>query len=344
VNNSSDDTAAAARRLAPALPFPLAVEAVDLPPDRAHAGGARRRALASAARLLAASRSPVPVLLSTDADAEPAADWVSGSLAEIDGGADAVAGSFDVAEAELDRLPAAVRRRHECEQYYAALLDQIESLVDPLPWDPWPRHGDHSGASFAVRLDAYLRVGGVPAVAAGEDRAFFARLQRRDRRVRHSPAVRVTVSARLQGRALEGMAATLRRRVDDAAAPWDPRLEPLDRLLVRWRLRRTFRHLWRGRVSPALAPGLARQVDVAEGSLLHALQRQHFGSAWAWLERRSRILAPDVILPHGLEAEIAAAERLLDHLLGLRPPEEDPDGSRSGAPDGRAAWWSEPTE
>src|ERR1700759_5700317 len=66
VNNSADDTAGAARRLAAALPFPLEVAEVKFS-DNASAGGARRRAMQEAAlRLRQCSESGV--LLTTDAD------------------------------------------------------------------------------------------------------------------------------------------------------------------------------------------------------------------------------------------------------------------------------------
>ena len=82
--------------------------------------------------------------------------------------------------AEAARLPAALRRQEAREARYAALLDEMAALVDPDPHDPWPRHAAHSGASH--RLDAGglpARVGGLPAVPVGEDRALFEALRPR---------------------------------------------------------------------------------------------------------------------------------------------------------------------
>ena len=56
-------------------------------------------------------------------------------------------------------------------------------------------------ASRRVSRAAFRRVGGVPAVALGEDRAFAAALQRAGARIRHAPEVRVVVSGRILGRA-----------------------------------------------------------------------------------------------------------------------------------------------
>ena len=148
-------------------------------------------------------------------------------------------------------LPAALRRQEAREARYAALLDEMASLVDPDPHDPWPRHAAHSGASIALTLAAYRRVGGLPAVPVGEDRALFEALIRADMRVRHCPAARVIVSCRLDGRAAGGMADTLRRRLAEAdAAPLDARLEPALDALFRLRCRRALRRLRAGLPRP----------------------------------------------------------------------------------------------
>jgi hypothetical protein len=96
---------------------------------------------------------------------------------------------------------------------YDKLLDQIHALLDPDPFDPWPRHTEHSGASLAVTLEAYRRAGGIPPMAVGEDRAFAEALRRVDAHIRHAPTVRVIVSGRIIGRAAGGMADTICRRL-----------------------------------------------------------------------------------------------------------------------------------
>src|SRR4051794_28546895 len=140
-NNCRDGTAAAARALAPTLPYRLVVREASLPPALAHAGGARRAAMDAAAALLAAEAEPGrAALLSTDADARVAPGWLAATLAALAAGADAVAGAIAPDPAEAALLPPALRRQEAAETRYAALLDEMASLVDPDPHDPWPRH------------------------------------------------------------------------------------------------------------------------------------------------------------------------------------------------------------
>ena len=246
-NNCADATAEVARDLAASLPFRLAVVEAVLPPGKSHAGGARRKAMDAAADMLG---DPRAALLSTDADGRAAPDWLAANLAALAAGADAVAGAFVPDPAEVSRLPPALRARERSEAAYAALLDELAWLVDPDPHDPWPRHSIHSGASLALTLGAYRRIGGLPAVPVGEDRALFKAVRRAGMRVRHCPAARVTVSCRLDGRAAGGMADTLRRRGLDGDAPTDPRLEPMADAFWRFRCRRVFRRVQGGVARP----------------------------------------------------------------------------------------------
>lgn len=89
LNNCTDDTAPIVRRVTPMLPG-LCVHMlhVALAPDRACAGIARRIAMDRAADL--AGRNGI--LLTTDADARVAPDWLAANLRALMRGADAVAG------------------------------------------------------------------------------------------------------------------------------------------------------------------------------------------------------------------------------------------------------------
>lgn len=225
VNNATDATASEARRLAPALPFQLVVMETELEPGLAHAGAARGLVMDLAALwLLGQTRG---LILTTDADTRVAPDWMAATLAAIDDGADAVAGQVDFVAEEAARLPSTLRRRIRLEATLGRVLTELSSRIDPRPHNPWPRHARTSGASFAVTRDWYLRIGGVPLVPLGEDRALADRLEGAGARLRHAPEVRVTTSARLQGRAAGGTADTIRRQ---ARQPWvacDPDLEPV---------------------------------------------------------------------------------------------------------------------
>ena len=93
---------------------------------------------------------------------------------------------------------------------YAYLADRMAALVDPIEYDPLPRHCDHTGASLAVRGTVYESVGRLPPLPFREDLAFVGRAKAAGFRLRHDPDVRVKVSARLVGRAAGGMADCLR--------------------------------------------------------------------------------------------------------------------------------------
>ena len=231
-NNCTDGTASIARGWRGALPGLRVVE-VTLPPERAHAGEARRLALAEALALGDARG----VLLTTDADSVAPPDWIANNLAALAAGVDAVAGRAVIDPVEARAIPEHLHAIDARECAYAALLDEIGSLIDPDPSDPWPRHDERSGASIAVRVPAYLAAGGIPRQATGEDRAFFEVLNRTGARVRHAPEVWVTVSGRMQGRARGGMADTIRARVQRPPEWLDDRLEPLEDRLRRLRLR-----------------------------------------------------------------------------------------------------------
>jgi hypothetical protein len=205
------------------------------------------------------------------------------------------------------------------ERRYSALLDRITSLLDPDPFDPWPRHDEHSGASIAVTAAAYREAGGIPVVPVGEDRAFFAALRRIDAPIRHANDVAVTVSGRTVGRAAGGMADTIRRRLA-APDPWlDDRLEPVDLAVARAKLRARARTLFAaGRLAEvARAWTPPPPADV----IAFIEQARHFGAAWetteAWCPtlRRRRVLSAD--LPRATRAAEAVLARLL--LPGVLP-------------------------
>lgn len=317
-NDCADDTAAQARALAPALPFSLAVLERALPPGLAHAGGARRLTMDAGAALLAASGRSQAVLLCTDADGRAAPGWLTANLAALAAGADAVAGVAVAKPEELARLPAVVRARDERERGYAALLDEIAARVDPELHDPWPRHDTHSGASIALRLGTYRRIGGLPPVPLAEDRALFAALRRADARIRHAPEARVMVSCRLQGRASGGMADTLRNRLADPAAPVDERLEPAARAWFRARCRRALRLHWRGDRRPGDPWRLALALRLPAERLLAIARHPRFGEAWEALQAASPVLRRRVrIAPAALAGESAIAGSIVLTLRAL---------------------------
>lgn len=237
-NNCIDDTARIAAAFRPRH-CRVVVEAVQLPPEHNHAGGARHAAMEMAASLTGADG----VVMTTDADSRVDVDWVAANLQEIARGADAVAGMIAFsrdARAELPDMPV-----RALEWRLATLHARLEHLLDPREHDPWPRHIWAWGASLAVTVAAYRAVGGLPRIPLAEDRAFADAIDRAGLRLRRSHAPLVYTSPRRAGRAPGGFADLLDRYASDPAAPCDAALEPtavlIKRLAARHRHRRQMR-------------------------------------------------------------------------------------------------------
>lgn len=180
-----------------------------LSPADAHVGTARRLALDAGADWMEAEGVADGVLLSTDADAAAPADWVIANLRALEG-ADLVGGRLVIDAGEtVDPALADLHRR--IERYWAGIR-ALEDAIDPPSHDPAPRHGDHVAASLALRVALYRAVGGLPPLPCGEDNALVSAVRRHGGRVRHCPAVAITVSARGVGRVEGGMATEMLRR------------------------------------------------------------------------------------------------------------------------------------
>lgn len=273
-NNCSDATAEIAR--APRSVQVHVIEHAFADHERG-AGAARRMAMAQAAQL-------GTIVLTTDADCVVDRDWVRAHRAAFARGADAVAGRVSADWSELSLHPEPARHIGELEWTYLGLIAEAEPLFDPVAHDPAPRHAQRCGANLGITRAMLERIGGVPALATGEDRALLAAVEHADGRIRHDRGPHVTASARLIGRAGGGMADALRQRL---ASDYlcDDQLAPADALVALWRARHAARIAWQ----PALADGTT------------------FGSAWAATARTSHI-APR-LRPADLPAEI---DRLRD--------------------------------
>ncbi len=307
LNNCTDATASIVRALAPSLPFPIDLRCIDLPPASAHAGAARALAMQRAAALA----GPAGVLLTTDADSVAPPDWIACNLTALARGVDAVTGRAVIDPAEARLIPDALHQADARECAYAALIDEIASLLDPDPADPWPRHAEDSGASIAVTVAAWRLVGGMRPAPVGEDRAFVDALRRHDLAIRHDPEVWVSVSGRIDGRAAGGMADTIRRRMTTLDLFLDDRLEPVRDAARRARLRRQGRAAFAGH---APAGTLARALALPEALVASFCQLPHLGAAWAALERHSSVLARRRVPVADLPQQTRQARLLRDRL------------------------------
>lgn len=311
-NDCSDGTAEAARALAPTLPFRLAVVEGSLAAHAAHAGEARRVAMDLALARLEAMAAPGSAILTTDADSRTPPNWIERNLAAIDAGADAVLGRLALDE-DSRSLPEALHRRGALESEYEALLTEVFATLDPVRHNPWPHHATISGASVAVTADAYRRIGGLPRVAVGEDKALVAELLRRDARLRFDNAIEVVTSARLDGRAAGGVADTLRLRARAPDALCDEALEPYRAAEMRARWRGRMRTLWADRAGASVRAA-AERLAIPASAAERMAHEDAFGAAWAIAEQTSPFLLRRRLRPSDLPREIAAARQGLSCL------------------------------
>lgn len=187
------------------LPFRMHVDRVGdgAPPN---AGLARARAMQ-----LAVEAAPSGIVLTTDADGEPAPDWVAANLRALKR-ADVVAG-------RIERTPGRASPMQDRLEAYYDRLHALRRLLDPVPWEDADTHHWTSAASLGMRAEIYRALGGFAPLAAGEDAAFADAAARAGYRLRRDRRVAVRTSARRHGRAAHGFAATLAAFDGTAAMP-----------------------------------------------------------------------------------------------------------------------------
>jgi GT2 family glycosyltransferase len=308
-NNCDDKSAELVRSLGRGLPFPVRVVEASLLPDFAHAGGARREAMNQADDWLSERTESDGVILTTDADSQVPSDWIANNLAAIDAGADAVLGRV-VLDEEGDHLPQALHHRGLLESVYEALLTELSALLDPVDYNPWPHHATISGATLAVTREAYRRVGGLPCVPLGEDKALVAQLARIDARIRFCPDIEVMTSGRIKGRAPGGVADTLRLRSGDPDAFCDEALEPLRVALRRAKWRGFLRRLYHSAGSKPDSDCIAG-LGIASRDARHVFCAETFGELWSAVEATSPVLTRRLLNPAQLPKQISIAQRVL---------------------------------
>lgn len=212
-NNCTDGTAQLVRRFARDNSLSLHVVETILPAAVAHVGTARRMAMDCAAERFFAAGRPTGIVASTDADTVVAPDWVERTVEEMRS-VDAVAGYVELSRFDEAAMVAPVRALFAQEAAFREAWTDLESLIDPRPEDPAPRHGAFVGANFAVTAAIYRRAGGLPPLATLEDREFLFSLRRVDARIRYSLRMRAWTSGRRFAR-VEGGFNTFVRHLHD---------------------------------------------------------------------------------------------------------------------------------
>ncbi|MGA8444467.1 MAG: glycosyltransferase [Roseiarcus sp.] len=290
-NNCADQSADLARELGGRLSLDVRVVEARLPPSSAHAGAARRAVMDLAEAWLEEGSERDGVILTTDADSQVAPDWIAENLAAFQAGAEAVLGRIDL-DGEGKFLPEALHRRGELEDAYERLLTELSWLLDPLGHNPWPHHATISGASLGVTRTAYCRVGRLPRVPLGEDKALIALLSRQDARIRFCPTAQVITSGRTDGRAPGGVADTLATRSREPDAFCDAALEPFRTAFARASWRGRLRRLHNaGRL--ALDQDWAAELGLLASYFNEIVKECAFGAAWNVIEEQSPRFARD---------------------------------------------------
>lgn len=186
----------------------FAVHCREVAPSPANAGRARRRAMAMG---LSALDRRDGLLLTTDADSQPAPDWLAAMTAAL-GHADIVAGRI------VRRAAATHAVQDRLERYLDALF-AFRRRLDPVPWEAARTHHCAGGANLGMRAPAYGALGGFAPLPCGEDARLVDDAARAGLRVRRDAAATVRTSDRRDGRATGGLAQALRHHDGlDAAA------------------------------------------------------------------------------------------------------------------------------
>jgi hypothetical protein len=170
--------------------------------DALSIGEVRDFGVRAAGGMLARHEPERTLLLSTDADTTVSAGWAREHLARLGEGSHAVAGAAELSGA-FSANPLAQHR-------YQGVLDHARRPDG---------HGNVYGANLGVRADAYLAVGGFPALPTGEDHDLWRRLGQAGYRLCYDSRALVVTSSRLTGRAPDGLAGLLRRLHRESGPP-----------------------------------------------------------------------------------------------------------------------------
>ncbi len=202
VNNTTDATvrcALTARR------HPgIHIVSVELPPQRAHIGWARRLGMDWASGRLQQNGHTDGIIVSTDADSLIAPDFVYELRQTFASPAvDAAGASLVVQNKLIDGVFGHLNDYFSLEKKLR-LKAQQQAGFDLM-------HSHFSGAGFAVRQYVYEAVGGLTPLPYNEDKQFYYKLLQRDALIRMNDRLVVHTSSRLTGRTEWGMAAQLRQ-------------------------------------------------------------------------------------------------------------------------------------
>jgi glycosyltransferase involved in cell wall biosynthesis len=174
-------------------------------------GHARRAGMDAACRRLLDADMPGGLIATTDADSRVAPDWLAVQLALAADGARAIGGRIELDAHEAALLPAAAleTRTDRALERLASVASHHHECVGNRDGDGQCAHHQFSGASLALTAQTYRDIGGMPPLDALEDEALQRGLEDHRIPIVRCERVRVTTSARTDGRAPRGLARDL---------------------------------------------------------------------------------------------------------------------------------------
>lgn len=295
-NNCTDESAEIARNFGMMHPdFALHVVEITLPPAEAYIGRVRQILMDEACSRLVSIDRLRGVIASTDGDTRVSATWVAATLAEIGRGADAVGGKILTEKAERAALEPYTRKCFLQGAGYYSLIVELEAYIDGDPFDTLPRHNHNYGASLAVTVEMYRKVGGMPAVRTPEDVAFYKALIRANAHFRHSLAVKVTTAVRQSGRTALGFANQLCVWSEMGRKQQYFLVEPAVAVETRLQTRAKLRQIWqrylRGYIPKNLDLGrVAMNLGIDTDWLRDSIVKSWtFNGLWFDIEERQRL-------------------------------------------------------
>lgn len=321
-NNCSDDTYLICSEYRQNYPdFNLHVESIELQAPNAHIGTARRLLMDAAHRRLINVAGAKGIIVSTDADSEVASDWIYHTIQEIDRGADVIGGRI------LPRnTPASSRRQHLRDVTYRLLKTRLESVIDPSEFNPWPRHFQCYGPSFAVTCEIYDKAGRLPVIPFLEDEEFRKALCRIDAKIRHSPDVLIYTSGRLDGRVAFGFSVQLQQWADMSINSEQQEVESLSTLIFKFEFKSRLRTIWNqgsGYFNSNLSH-LANWANVDYAELMKSLNESiYFESFWEQIDKLLSLPGHPEIGYVPIDSAIAALRRYFNQksIFKVRIPE-----------------------
>jgi glucosyl-3-phosphoglycerate synthase len=165
-------------------------------------GHARRMGMDVACDRLHAVGRPHALIVSTDADTMVASDWISAQLAAAERGARVIGGRIELADDGT--VPKALLEWHLARGDW-----RHKRLLSEAELSGRTEHWQFSGASMALTAAVYLMVGGLEPNDVLEDEQLERVLRRHGVPIERLLSVRVATSARLVGRAKQGLARDL---------------------------------------------------------------------------------------------------------------------------------------